>query len=254
MTGPFGRISAALLLALLLGLLTSAASLAQGVDAQTAPKAEATALSSLDYTAWDTMAARAEGVIADRTVAGDLLEQMRAQLVDWRGAFLVAQSANSARIGSLRSQIESLGPAPAEGEGEAAEIANRRTELSDQLVRLQAPGIAADEAYSRADGLIREIDLRLRERQADELLRLWPAPINPANWPAAARALTAVAVGFWTETHSQWQKPDARTQLGDNFPLTLLFLAVAGGLLWRGRQWLERVMARLLTNVSTRGR
>ena len=254
MTGLIGRICTALLLALLLGLSTAAVSLAQAVDAKAAPKGETTALSSLDYTAWVAMAARAEGVIADRTVAGDLLEQVRAQLVDWRGAFLVAQSANSARIGSLRSQIESLGPAPAEGETEASEIANRRTELSDQLVRLQAPGIAADEAYSRADGLIREIDLRLRERQADELLRLWPAPINPANWPAAARALSAVAVGLWTETSGQWQKPDARKQLGDNFPLTLLFLAMAGGLLWRGRQWLEQVMARLLTNISARGR
>ena len=71
MTGLIGRICTALLLALLLGLSTAAVSLAQAVDAKAAPKGETTALSSLDYTAWVAMAARAEGVIADRTVAGD---------------------------------------------------------------------------------------------------------------------------------------------------------------------------------------
>jgi potassium-dependent mechanosensitive channel len=253
MTGAFGRAFAALLLALTIGLTFSAGSLAQTTD--TAPLAAADATpSSLDYAAWAAMAERAEAVIEDRATPGETLEQVRAQLVDWREAFLVAQSANSARIGSLRSQIAALGPAPAEGTVEATEIADRRTELSDQLVRLQAPGIAADEAYSRADGLIREIDLLLRERQADELLRLWPAPINPANWPAAVRALSSVAVGLWTETAGQWQRADARTQLGDNFPLTVLFLALAGGLLWRGRSWIERLVQRLQNNASARGR
>jgi potassium-dependent mechanosensitive channel len=252
MTGAFGRAFAALLLALTIGLTLSAASLAQTTD-DAAVAADA-APSSLDYAAWAAMAERAETVIADRATPGDTLEQVRAQLVDWREAFLVAQSANSARIGSLRSQIAALGPAPAEGTVEATEIADRRTELSDQLVRLQAPGIAADEAYSRADGLIREIDLLLRERQADELLRLWPAPINPANWPAAVRALSSVAVGLWTETAGQWQRADARAQLGDNLPLTVLFLALAGGLLWRGRSWIERLVQRLQGNASARGR
>jgi potassium-dependent mechanosensitive channel len=252
MTGVLRRAFAALSLALVLGLTGVTAPMAQVADEPTV--AGDPAASTLDFAEWAKMAERAEVAIEDRASAGETLEELRGQLVDWREAFLVAQSANSARIGSLRAQIAALGAAPLEGTVEAAEIAGRRTELTDQLVRQQAPGIAADEAYSRADGLIREIDQRLRERQADELLRLWPAPINPANWPAAVRALSSVAVGVWSETAAQWKDADARTQLGDNFPLTLLFLAVAVGLLWRGRVWIERVVLRLQTNASAQGR
>ena len=247
MTGTLGRTIVALLVALLLCLCSATASLAQAaVDVTDAP--------TLDYAAWATMAERTEAVIEDRAAKSDTLEQARAQLVDWREAFLVAQSTNSSRISNLRAQIAALGPVPADGVSEAAEIAGRRTELSDQLVRLQAPGIAADEAYSRADGLIREIDLVLRERQTDELLRLWPAPINPANWPAAVRALSSVAVGLWQQTADLWGRADARAQLGDNFPLTALFLLIAAALLWRGRTWIEQIVLRLQGNASARGR
>ena len=254
MTAWSGRSFAALFLALVLGLSNAAVSLAQTGDATGLSAGEAASPSTLDYAAWAKMAERAEGVIEDRATPGQMLEQFRAQLVDWRAAFTVAQSANSARIGSLRSQIAALGAAPAQGTIEPAELADRRTELSDQLVRLQAPGIAADEAYSRADGLIREIDLQLRERQADELLRLWPAPINPANWPAAVRALSSVAVGLFSETAGQWQSTAGRKQLGDNFPLTLVFLALAGGLLWRGRAWIDQLAQRLQSTATARGR
>lgn len=247
MTGVLGKTIAALFVALWLGFSFTNMSMAQATN-------DAAVASTLDYTAWAAMAQRTEDVIEDRAAAGETLEQARAQLVDWRGAFLVAQSTNASRISNLRAQIAALGPAPAEGSGEAGEIAERRTELSDQLVRLQAPGIAADEAYSRADGLIREIDLVLRERQADELLRLWPAPINPANWPAAMRAMSAVAVGFWQQTADKWTDPDARTQLGDNLPLIVLFLALAGGLLWRGRAWIDLAAQRLQIRATDRGR
>ena len=252
MTAAIRRLWAALCLAFVLGL-SGGGSWAQTAE-PVAPRGDLAAESSLDYDVWAAMANRAEGAIEDRATPGATLEQFRAQLVDWRAAFTVAQSTNSARIGSLRSQIAALGAAPADGIAEPAEIVTRRSELSDQLVRLQAPGIAADEAYSRADGLIREIDLRLREQQADELLRLWPAPINPANWPAGLRTITSVAMGLFSETADQWQSAAARKQLGDNFPLTLLFLALAGGLLWRGRAWIDRIFQRLQSNASAHGR
>ncbi|NUB45161.1 mechanosensitive ion channel family protein [Fertoebacter nigrum] len=264
-----GRISG-LLRGLLLGVLLASAAPAQTVPAPTttpnlqlAPQPgtprqlsatePAESDTSPDYAAWETLATRAEAATADRNSTAIALDQIRAQLVDWREALLVAQSTNSTRIATLRTQIAALGPAPAEGETEADEIATRREELTDQLVRLQAPGIAADEAYRRADGLIREIDRILRERQADELLRLWPMPINPANWPAALRALSDTGGGIWAESAAAWDRPAARQELYNNLPLILGLLAFAAVLIWRGRRWMEHLTWRLQEHASARG-
>ena len=102
--------------------------------------------------------------------------------MEWREALSGAENYNATRISTVRSQIAALGPVPEEGHEEAPEIAKRRAQLNDQLAKLQAPALEADEAYKRAVGLISEIDRVLRARQADELLRLWPTPVNPANW------------------------------------------------------------------------
>lgn len=209
---------------------------------------------SLDYDAWNRMAIRAEEATEDAASTSVELEHLRAQLVDWREALSGAQSANSARIATLRTQITALGPAPADGVVEAEEIAKRRSELTDQLVRLQAPGIAAEEAYQRADGLIREIDRVLRERQANELLQLWPMPINPANWPAGLRVLSDTTVMIWNETALLRRDPEARAELADNLPVVLALLLMAGGILWRGRPWINRVTHRLQDRSSARGR
>ena len=206
-----------------------------------------------DYSAWEAMAVRAENAIQDPARTSDALDQVRAQLVDWREALLGAQSANSARIATLRTQIDALGPAPTEGVVESDDIDKRRAELNEQLVRLQAPGIAADEAYRRADGLIREIDRVQRERQADRLLQLWPMPINPANWPAAVRALTGTVVQIGQETATLWREPGGQAALGDILPVVLALLVLAGGILWRGRLWIDRLTYKLQNRASVRG-
>jgi potassium-dependent mechanosensitive channel len=198
-----------------------------------------------DYAAWDRLATRAETAIADGRTLNQGLELLRSQLVDWRAALLLAQNTNSTRIGTLRTQIQALGAAPASGETEADEIALRRKALTDQLVRLQAPGIAAEEAYTRADGLIREIDRTLRERQANELLKLWPVPINPANWPLALKGITTTTLDLWEETRGVATGARAGRDLRDNLPLILALLGLAVALIWRGRGWIDAITQRL---------
>ena len=201
---------------------------------------EAAAERALDYAEWETIAARAEDEVERSQTAVDRLEELRLQLADWRATLLTAQNANAARITTLREQLAALGAVPAEGETESDEISARRADLSERLVKAQAPGIAAEEAYRRADGLIREIDRVLRERQADALLRLWPAPVNPQNWPEAAVGLTDTIGRLWEETSEGWADPKAREVLFDNLPLILLLLGVAGGLTIYARRWIER--------------
>lgn len=208
----------------------------------------------LDYSVWVQAAERAETEIANRRSSTDRLEEIRSQLAKWRSALLNAQSANSARIATLRQQVDALGPAPADGAAEAEDISRRRAELANQLVKAQAPGIAAEEAYRRADGLIDEIDRTLRERQADELLQLWPSALNPGNWPEAAIGLSDTLLRLWDETAEAWNDPKAREALFDNLPLILILLAVAVGLVIFVRRWVDRFTDRLQSGASRRGR
>jgi small-conductance mechanosensitive channel len=208
----------------------------------------------LDYPLWEQMAERSEAEIQDRNTSSERMEEIRVQLAKWRAALLNAQSANSARIATVRQQIDALGPAPADGLVEAEEISIRRQELASQLVKLQAPGIAAEEAYRRADGLIREIDRTLRERQADQLLQLWPSPLNPGNWPEAAIGLADTVQRLWDEVSDAWTNPRARGELFDNLPLILALVAVAIALVVYVRRWIERFTERLQAGASARGR
>lgn len=235
----------ALVLVLLAGPLAAQEMVAQ-------PGAEAAA--QLDYEDWRRMASRAEAEIAERRTSSDRLEEIRTQLAQWRTALLTAQNANSARIATVREQIAALGPAPAEGETEADEISRRRQELAQQLVKLQAPGIAAEEGYRRADGLIREIDRTLRERQADELLQLWPSPLNPGNWPEAAVGFSDTVLRLWDEAAMVWTDRKARAELFDSLPLILALLGVALALVVYVRRWVERFTERLQQGASVRGR
>lgn len=206
-----------------------------------------------DYKAWEGIAERSERTLASPDTGQATLDFLRAQLVDWRAAFLSQQNANSARIATLRKQIDSLGPAPAEGETEAPEIAQRRQTLTETLVRLQAPRIAAEEAYNRADGLIGEIDRTLRERQADQLLELYPSPLNPANWPTAALSMRDLALSVWTETAARWKGTGKKSFL-DNLPAIVVLTVVGAVLMWRGKGLLDQVIARFLRPTSMRGR
>ncbi|WP_225028235.1 DUF3772 domain-containing protein [Xinfangfangia pollutisoli] len=205
---------------------------------------------SVDYAGWAKTAERAEAELAKPAITDERLEELRSQLAQWRAALLTAQTANSARIATVKEQIAALGAAPAEGETEAPEIAARRAELAGQLVKLQAPGIAADEAYRRADGLIREIDSALRERQASQLLQLWPAPVNPQNWPEAAVGISDTLMQLWDETSSGWVDTRHRAAFFDNLPLILLLLAIWAALAIYARALIERFADRMQAGGS----
>ena len=215
---------------------------AQAQDQTTAP----------DYPTWEKFATHAETVISDAHTTNLALDQLRKAVVDWRSQFQAAQNANKTRIGTLQQQIAALGPVPAEGVAEAPEIAQRRTTLGDQLAKLQAPGLAADEAYSRADGIVREIDKVQLTRQADALMHLSPAPVNPANWPAALTVATGIGTSVWGEAVDAWSIDNRRAELRSNLPLILGYLAFALVLLARGQRWIGLGVAWVRRRASDR--
>ncbi len=208
----------------------------------------------VDYTQWEKDAQGAEEALAADRVSSKALESLRERIVSWRSTFGTAQNANAAQIDTVKAQIAALGPVPTEENPDAPEIAERRKTLTDQLARLQAPGLAAVEAHRRADGLIRQIDAKIRARQATELLKLSPSPINPVNWPAGWAVLQQGVKSLWTETTEAWNNPTRRTQLENRLPVILLFIALAGLLLVKGPDFMERLTSRLQSGASLRGR
>ena len=212
--------------------------------AQTAP----------DFDEWAIAAGRADAAISDNRTTDLALEQLRTQLTDWRAAFQNIQTANGSQIETVRSQIDALGPIPADGTTEPAQIAKRRGELTRALGLLQAPGLEADEAYRHANGLIGDIDRIIRDRQAAALMQASPSPLNPANWPAAFAALSQTVTGLVAEVRAAWATGVPQLVLGPNLPAILAYLTFALILLLRGRRWIERLSRRLAEAASARGR
>jgi hypothetical protein len=146
-----------------------------------------------------------------------------------------------------------LDPCPEDGAPEPDAIAERRAILNERLAQARVPQINAAAAFTRADGLIGEIDELLRDRQQQQLLQLDPSPLNPVNW-AAALARCAMSRHDQGQISNRVGDPVRRDALGDNAPgivaLVLLgFLAV-----FRGRRWTTRLTERLQARTRSRGR
>ncbi len=191
-----------------------------------------------DYDAWRVIATRAEASVEAGRASDIALEELRAQLVEWRETLGSAQATNATAIRIIENQLAALGPVP-EGEIELADISRQRQALTDRLAELQVPVKTAEIAYTEADGLIRGIDGIIRNRQTEELLELGPTPINPIIWPTGLEALqnSLASVGF--EVGTAWSNPIQNAEFRKNLPEVLLLLTVAMLLLLRGRRWFE---------------
>ncbi len=210
---------------------------------------------AINYDVWNALASLAEEAVDDPGTAEDVLNSLRAEVVAMRGQFLAAQTSLQERNLSLREQIAALGPVPAEGETEAADVTERRTELNALLAEREAPLRAADEAFARAEAIIRAIDRELRTRQANALMTLGPTPLNPANWLDAVDAMINSALTLHGEVYNAWLDPAHREEMISDLPLTLGTLALAALLLLRGRRWMEQLTLRLLQSTALlRGR
>ncbi|MBY6200163.1 DUF3772 domain-containing protein [Maritalea mobilis] len=240
---------ALVMLALSLVALGSAAP----VIAQEATPATATA-SGIDYEAWESEATRIENLLEAGTASTAFFENLRETLVNWRARFLDAESANSTRINTLQAQIDALGAPPAEGETEPDAIAQRRATLNTQLQEAQVPRVEASQAYTRADGLITEIDNLLSARQQEQLLELAPSPANPVNWTPALTGLTALAGSLQSDFMGRLTNPAQREQFLQSAPVLVVMLLVALVALLRGRLWTHRLTDRLEARTRERGR
>jgi potassium-dependent mechanosensitive channel len=200
-----------LVLALLAGLLAGAA------GAQTDAEAKR----------WDGVATTAEERIADPATSTDQLNELRERLVGQRNAISAAEQAAKPAVDELNQRLQAIGPAPAEGQDEAPEVAELRRTLQEEIATAQAPVLTAQEAYKRTETLIASIDRTVRARFSAELMQRAPSPLRPAGWGNAAGELAARARDYRDQVNSEIEGGGSRNQLLRRVPVKLLLL-VAG--------------------------
>lgn len=227
----------------LLRFVTSMAALVFFIGAVTAQE-----LTGVDVARWQVIASRSEAAVDNSETTNQALEVLRGEIVTFRAQFDAARGINAARIASLREQLALLTPDATTSEGEAApeaaDIAFKRKDLEEQLAKLLVPVQVADSAFTRADGLINEIDTILRERQTDALFEVIESPLNPAHWPEAMDTLRAAISKLWVG-FSPEEAEAQRQKLRGNAPI-ILFAVLAGLILIiRGRVWASMIVGRI---------
>ncbi|WP_343503928.1 DUF3772 domain-containing protein [Alloyangia pacifica] len=195
----------------------------------------------IDYATWTKLADQADGLLDGEDVTVKQYEDLRSQIAGWRDSFLRAESTNASRIDTLQQQLDTLGPAPAEGESEAEDIANRRADLTKQLADAQAPVRRAQEAYTQANGLIGEIDTKIREMQTSRLLTLGPSPLNFQLWAPAANDVVAAGTSLVQEVRDNFASESQRAAARENLPVIILLVGLSGLLVIRGPAWVRRI-------------
>ena len=189
---------------------------------------------------WNRTADRAVEVIEANRASIAALEALREEIADYRRTFLNAREDNTARLATLQAQMDALGPAPAEGATEPADIAEMRRNIQGQIDELRVPVVVARENYTRADGLIDEIDKIVREREAKKLFERVDSPLNPTLWLPAWQEFLSASKAVVSETRENLRSMMEQNLLRKFAPMVLALTAAGLLLLLRGRLWAER--------------
>lgn len=198
-----------------------------------------------DYATWESVAERAENALEADRASDRAFEALRDEVASWRTEFQAHLSSNDRRLQTLREQVDVLGPEPEDGQSEPLDIAQRRADLQNEIDRLDTPRRLAEEAYSRANGIVAEIDTLLRERQTSNLLYRGPVPIKPGYWPEAIRDLHVAWQAASAGLSQSFSTPSRLSDAQNNLPVALVLLAIGLILVVRSRSTIERFVAYL---------
>ncbi|AXI46456.1 DUF3772 domain-containing protein [Sulfitobacter sp. SK012] len=194
---------------------------------------------------WQSIAELSEAAVEDSSISDRALFDLRAQVVKHRAYFESARRTNGAQIVSLRQQIAALGDPPADGASvsEATEITEKREDLRRRLAVLLVPVQVAEAGFTRANGIVGQIDSIQRERKADQLVSVIASPLNPKHWGPALTALGNAVRGVWKEDRLNFEESGLGWR--GKLPLVLgsIFLGVL--LVARGRAWAVHIVGSL---------
>jgi potassium-dependent mechanosensitive channel len=205
----------------------------------------------VNYDTWEQVATRAEESVANNAASIDAFEKLRADLSVFRDRFLQGQGVSDPRLATLQSQLDALGPVSDSGE-EPEELAQRRADLQRQISELTAPARRAEEAYNRADGLIKEIDEIIRSRQTVVLLTRGAEPLDVRLWPKAFEEAMGTLGAIASEVSANWNNQVRRAEFYNGLPVIAGMLLFALFFLFRMPRLIDR-LGLWLRNKTRRG-
>ncbi|NRB35108.1 MAG: mechanosensitive ion channel family protein [Rhodobacteraceae bacterium] len=200
---------------------------------------------SEQYAIWLDLSKQAQAAVDDPNSSNAVLQVTRERMVRYRDRFSKLRNENSDRINTLKTQLETLGPKPAEGEEpEPVQVAEIRERIESELEALRVPVILAEESRIRATGIISEIDTILTERLRLRLLRRDPTPLSFGNLRTALDDLARSSF-LMAETRAMLATPKVQEQLRNRAPALLLALAMGLFLMVRGLRLSDLIETRL---------
>ena len=170
----------------------------------------------------DADAAFVEKMLEAEQVETEALEQLRETMTNQRAQARALVEQLRSELEPLQAQLQTLGPAPEEGETEAADVARTRASLDHRVEMIEGRFKRAELAEERANGLLNAMAKRQRAAFSNELLSRGPTAIDLTTWTGAlAQApglLQKLLAGIW----------NAVTEMG--WAISVVFVFALGGL------------------------
>ena len=165
------------------------------------------------------------------------LENMREKLLVLRGqSGQVLATANDA-LAEAKSRLDPLGPPPADGATEPAEVSARRNQVNKDIADRQIPVIEIQDATRQINEAVSQIDREVWSRVRAEMTTLGPSPILPENWTATAGLVRQRMIEGYHSTLKTYADAEYRKELAARVPASVALFAIGITIAILLRRW-----------------
>ncbi|HWP01556.1 MAG TPA: DUF3772 domain-containing protein [Methylococcus sp.] len=190
---------------------------------------------------WQAILERHDKALNKGDVEDDRILEIRTELVSLHSEARTAIDQAIPEVESIRQELATLGPAPAEGAPpEAPNVAERRKSIQDRLAKAEGAIKEAELVITRADRLIERVQALRRTRFTERVLTRGPSPLSPEVW---RKAIEEARTGFalQREQFAAWLSSDTTTAKIRarrwQLPLGVVLAVIMA---WPLRRWLIR--------------
>ena len=205
------------------------------------------------WEAWEAEATLARSVIDAGAAGPETLENLRLQLETQRNAAAKIANEAAADIENIQAELDALGPAPADGQIEAPEAADIRSEVTERLNAARAEQGRAQRAVAQTRNLLEDLAALGQRNFIRRLENRSPSPLLPATWVEASRASSNLVSRVAREIRRNIAGDTMRAELERRAPVALLALIIGLFVLFGLRGTALKALMRGAGGASQRG-